>query len=147
MATTFDLSDVPAADAGDLAAAMRTFIENGRGLILLNGASEADLDAACSFLKGRHHTEPQRALTAFVRLRHLIEVFGARRLRQMLLDNGHALMAPAIAVASSLRLNGHRGFNPQRFLAALTEALGDNVVTFGSYRPEPMTLTEGRLAA
>ncbi|MEI9901392.1 MAG: hypothetical protein WDN31_16045 [Hyphomicrobium sp.] len=68
MATTFDLSDVPAADAADLSAAMRAFIESGRGLILLNGASDADLDAACALLNDRHRTQPQRALTAFVRL-------------------------------------------------------------------------------
>lgn len=145
MATTFDLSDVPAADAADLAAAMRTLIENERGLILLNGASEEDLDTARAVMQSRHRTDPQRALTAFVRLRHLIDVFGARRLQQMLLDNGHAIIAPAIAIAARLRLNGHRGFNPQRFLVALTDALGDNVVTLGAYRFEAMT--EGRLAA
>lgn len=147
MATTFDLSDVPAADAADLAAAMRTLIENERGLVLLNGASEADLDTARAVIQSRHHTNPQRALTAFVRLRHLIEVFGARRLQQMLLDNGHALVAPAIAVAARLRLNGHRGFNPQRFLIALSDALGDNVVAFDSFRSGPMAQAEGLLAA
>ncbi len=134
MATTFDLSDVPAADAADLGAAMRAFIENGRGLILLNGADEVDLDAACEMLAQRHHREPQRALAAFIRLRHLIEVFGARRLKQLLLDNGHALIAPAIEVAAALRLNANRGFNPQSFLGALTAELSSNVVSLASRR-------------
>lgn len=129
MATTFDLNDIPAADAADLAAAMRSLIEAGRGLVLLNGAADTDLDTARAALQSRHHAEPQRALAAFVRFRHLIEVFGARRLKDMMLDNGHAIMAPAIAIASTLRLNGHRGFNPQRFLLALNAAMTANVVT------------------
>jgi hypothetical protein len=145
MAMTFDLTDIPAADAADLGAAMRSLIENGRGLVLLNGASDADLDTARAALQSRHHAEPQRALAAFVRFRHLIEVFGARRLKDMLLDNGHALMAPALAIAATLRLNGHRGFNPQRFLLALNETLTANVVTLET-RPAA-ALEASRLAA
>ena len=129
MAMTWDLTDIPAVDAADLAAAMRSLIEDGRGLVLINGATDADLDTARAALQSRHHAEPQRALAAFVRFRHLVEVFGARRLKDLMLDNGYALMAPAIAIASSLRLNGNRGFNPQRFLLSLQEALAANVVT------------------
>src|SRR5690606_18382088 len=72
MATTFDLSDVPAADADDLAAAMRSLIEAGRGLVLLDGATDADLDRARAVLQRRFHADPQRALVAFVRFRHLV---------------------------------------------------------------------------
>jgi hypothetical protein len=145
MAMTWDLTDIPAVDAADLAAAMRSLIEDGRGLVLLNGASEADLDTARAALQSRHHAEPQRALAAFVRFRHLVEVFGARRLKDLMLDNGYALMAPAIAIAASLRLNGHRGFNPQRFLLSLQEALATNVVTLEK-RPAAGTEAQ-RLAA
>lgn len=145
MAMTWDLTDIPAVDAADLAAAMRSLIEDGRGLVLLNGASEADLDTARAALQSRHHAEPQRALPAFVRFRHLVEVFGARRLKDLMLDNGYALMAPAIAIAASLRLNGHRGFNPQRFLLTLQEALATNVVTLEK-RPAAGTEAQ-RLAA
>jgi hypothetical protein len=146
MATTFNLSDVPAVEAGDLAAAMRTLIENGRGLVLLNGASDADLELAREVLTDRHHANPPEALAAFVRLRHLFEVFGARRLKQMLLDNGHALIAPAIAVASELRLNGNRGFNPQSFLEALSSAVANDFIAIDARRSanEP---SEQRLAA
>ena len=143
MATTFDLSDVPAADAADLTAAMRSLIESGRGLVLLNGASEADLDTARAAMQSRRHAEPQRALAAFVRFRHLVEVFTSRRLQQLLLDNGFAVIAPAIAVAAGLRLNGRRGFNPQQFLAALSAALDDKSVAVEA----PMIDTEHRLAA
>ncbi len=74
-------------------------------------------------------------------------MFGARRLQQLLLDNGHALMAPAIAVAASLRLNGHRGFNPQSFLLGLTAALADNVVAMEPRRAEQASNVAQRLAA
>jgi hypothetical protein len=141
----FDLNDIPAADAADLAAAMRSLIEDGRGLVLLNGATEADLDTARAALQSRHQAEPQRALAAFVRFRHLIYVFGARRLKQLMLDNGYALMAPAIAIAATLRLNGNRGFNPQRFLIALHEAVGANVVALDK-RPV-VSIEAERLAA
>ena len=33
-----------------------------------------------------------------------------------MLDRGYRLMAPAIAIAASLRLNANRGFNPQQFV-------------------------------
>lgn len=134
MATTFDISDVPAADAGDLAAAMRALIETGHGLVLFNGASETDLDTARAAMQSRHHAEPQRALPAFIRFRSLIDVFGARRLKQLMLDRGHALLAPALALAATQRLNARRGFNPQQFLLALNVALAENVVDIDSYR-------------
>jgi hypothetical protein len=146
MAMTWDLTDIPAVDAADLAAAMRSLIEDGRGLVLLNGATEADLDTARAALQSRHHAEPQRALAAFVRFRHLAEVFGARRLKDLMLGNGYALMAPAIAIAASLRLNGHRGFNPQRFLLSLQEALAANVVTLDT-RPAVVMVEAELLAA
>jgi hypothetical protein len=146
MAMTWDLTDIPAVDAADLAAAMRSLIEDGRGLVLINGATDADLDTARAALQSRHHAEPQRALAAFVRFRHLVEVFGARRLKDLMLGNGYALMAPAIAIAASLRLNGHRGFNPQRFLLSLQEALAANVVTLET-RPAAVMVEAELLAA
>ena len=72
MAMTWDLTDVPAVDATDLGAAMRSLIENGRGLVLLRGLSDADLDTAQAALQRRFHGEPQRALAAFVRFRHMV---------------------------------------------------------------------------
>ncbi|WP_072372404.1 hypothetical protein [Hyphomicrobium sp. NDB2Meth4] len=134
MATTFDISDVPAADAADLGAAMQTLIENGRALVLLNGASADDLDAACAVLQNRHRTAPRGSLAAVIRFRHLIEVFATRRLQQLLLDTGYAAIAPAISVAACMRLNGHRGFNPQLFLLELSAALADNVIAMEGYR-------------
>jgi hypothetical protein len=124
MAMTWDLTDVPAIATGDLAAAMQALIDNERGLVLLRGLADGDLDTV--------QAEPQRALAAFVRFRHMVEVFSARRLKEMMLDRGYGLMAPAIAIAASLRLNANRGFSPQAFLLSLNDALADNVVAIGS---------------
>jgi hypothetical protein len=128
MAMTWDLSDVPAVETADLAAAMRTLIDNERGLVLLNGLSEDDMSAVQDDLQRRFQGDPQRALAVFVRLRHLVEVFSARRLQAKFLQRGYSLMAPAIAIAASLRLNANRGFSPQTFLMSLAEVLVDNVV-------------------
>jgi hypothetical protein len=128
MAMTWDLTDVPAVEADDLASAMRALIDNERGLVLLRGLADQDLDTVQAELMRRFHAEPQRALAAFVRFRHMVEVFSARRLKDLMLDRGHGLIAPAIAIAASLRLNANRGFSPQAFLMSLNTALADNVV-------------------
>jgi hypothetical protein len=135
MAMTWDLSDVPAVATADLAVAIRALVDNERGLVLLRGLGDEDLDTVQTELQRRFQGEPQRALAVFVRFRHMVEVFSARRLKQMMLDRGFGLMAPAIAIAASLRLNATRGFNPQAFLLSLNAALADNVVALGSRIP------------
>ncbi|MGZ5851561.1 MAG: hypothetical protein ACXWJH_03195 [Hyphomicrobium sp.] len=124
----WDLTDVPAIASADLAAAMQALIADGRGLVLLRGLEDADLDTVQAELKRRFHADPQTALAVFVRFRHLAEVFSARRLKELMLERGFALIGPAIAIAASLRLNANRGFNPQKFLIALQDAQTDNVV-------------------
>jgi hypothetical protein len=124
----WDLTDVPAIASADLAAAMQALIADGRGLVLLRGLEDADLDTVQAELKRRFHTDPQTALAVFVRFRHLAEVFSARRLKELMLERGFALIGPAIAIAASLRLNANRGFNPQKFLLALQDTQTDNVV-------------------
>ena len=130
MAMTWDLTDVPAVATADLAAAMQALVDHERGLVLLRGLADEDLDTVQAELQRRFHGEPQRALAAFVRFRHMVEVFSARRLKEMMLDRGYALMAPALAIAASLRLNANRGFNPQTFVLSLNVAFADNVVAF-----------------
>jgi len=147
MAMTWDLTDIPAVEADDLGAAMRSLIEAGRGLALLRGLSDADLDTAKASLQRRFHGEPQRALAAFVRFRHMADVFGARRLRDMMLDRGHALLAPAMAIAASLRLNANRGFNPQQFVLSLHQAMTPNVVAMDPHRASVVQTSTERLAA
>jgi hypothetical protein len=58
-----------------------------------------------------------------VRFRCLIKVFGARRLRDLLMHTGHNLIAPAVQVAARMRLNADLGFNPVKFERALAELL------------------------
>ncbi len=128
MAMTWDLTDVPAVETADLAVAVQALIDEERGLVLLRGLDGEDLDTVQATLQRRFHAEPQRALAAFVRFRHMVEVFSARRLNELMLNRGYGLMAPAIAIAASLRLNANRGFNPQAFLMSLNGALADNVV-------------------
>jgi hypothetical protein len=144
---TWDLTDIPTVDAADLGIAMRSLAEAGRGLMLLRGLSQDDLNIALAALQRRFHVEPQRALAAFVRFRHLAEVFGARRLRDLMLDRGYALLAPAAAVAASLRLNAHRGFSPQQFVLSLQEGLASNVVAMDARRENGVEHTPELLAA
>ena len=147
MTMTWDLSDVPAVEAGELAALMRTLIENGRGLVLLRGLEEQDLNVVQAEVQRRFHSQPQTALAVFVRFRQLVEVFAARRLKNLMLDRGHALMAPAIAIAASLRLNANRGFNPQRFVLSLHNALSVNVVAIQPRTEAPALEVAQPLAA
>jgi hypothetical protein len=140
----WDLTDVPAIASADLAAAMQALVADGRGLVLLRGLEDADLDTVQAELKRRFHTDPQTALAAFVRFRHLAEVFSARRLKELMLERGFALIGPAIAIAASLRLNANRGFNPQKFLLALQDAQTDNVVPMA---PRERALPKNELLA
>ena len=140
----WDLTDVPAIASADLAAAMQALVADGRGLVLLRGLEDADLDTVQAELKRRFHTDPQTALAVFVRFRHLAEVFSARRLKELMLERGFALIGPAIAIAASLRLNANRGFNPQKFLLALQDTQTDNVVPMP---PRERALPESELLA
>jgi hypothetical protein len=112
----------------DLAAAMQALVAEGRGLLLVRGLEDADISTVQAALKRRFHADPQAVLAAFVRFRHLAEVFSARRLKKLMFDRGYALLAPALTIAASLRLNAHHGFNLQQFLLALQERLADNMV-------------------
>ena len=140
----WDLTDVPAIAANDLAVAMRALINEGRGMVLLRGLQDDDLNMVHAELQRRFHGDPQTALAVFVRFRHMVEVFSARRLKDMMLDRGYGLIAPAIAIAASLRLNANRGFNPQSFLVSLQEALTANVVAIA---PREEKVPESELMA
>lgn len=147
MAMTLEMTDVPTVAAADLAGAMRALIEAGRGAVLLRGLADEDFDLVQAELKRRFAGEPQKALAAFIRFRHMVEVFAARRLKNAVLDRGFAVIAPAIAIASSLRLNAERGFNPQKFTMALTDAFAANVVTLEPRHAEPIMEPAEQLAA
>ena len=96
---------------------MRYLIESGRGLALLNGLSKDDLrdvDAAVW-----DELTPEHRVAVLLRLRSLIRVFEARRLANLFLHHGRALIAPTVYVAARSRLNTKLGFNPFKFERAL----------------------------
>jgi hypothetical protein len=140
MAMTWDLTDVPTVEVADLAAVMRALIDDGRGLVLRRGISDEDLNAVHAEVQRRFHGEPRRALAVSVRFRNLVEVFSARRLKDMLMERGFPMIAPALAIAASLRLNAHRGFNPQHFLMSLQGTLTAAATTIETRREEPAQL-------
>ena len=98
------------------------------------------MNAVHAEVQRRFHGEPQRALAVFVRFRNLVEVFSARRLKDKLMEHGFPIIAPALAIAASLRLNAQRGFNPQHFLMSLQHTLTAAATTIETRLEEPARL-------
>jgi hypothetical protein len=119
MSKTWDLSDVPTVTSEDLALPMRMLIDAGRGLVLLKGLSDDDLRAITPAIW--QHLDAARASAVLTRFRCLVDAFSARRLRQLFLDRGHALIDPAIRYAATARLNARWGFNLHRFASTLAQ--------------------------
>lgn len=119
MSRTLDQTDIPLVPPAQLARAMRFMIDSGRGLVLLRGVSGADMreleEAIWDHLEG--DLIQRRAV--LVRFRCLVEVFSARRLRELMLRRGFRLIAPAIHLAAGTRLSTKWGFNPHKFNLAL----------------------------
>ena len=114
-----DTTDLPKAALETLALAMRLLIEDGRALILLRGASKADRVRLEERFWQRFEGSTRDGVVALLRLWSLVDVFQARRMRQLLLDRGYALIADAVRAAAEQRLSAAWGFNPQRMLTAL----------------------------
>jgi hypothetical protein len=119
MATTLDLTDIPPVAPEDLAVAMRLLIDSERALALLHGAAEADMRDIEQAFWQQFDGDTALGLAVLLRFRNLIDVFSARRLKELLLHRGYGLIASAVTVASAMRLNARWGFNPQKFLRAL----------------------------
>lgn len=120
---TMNLSDVPLVNPADLARPMQYMIDTGRGLAMLRGISKAEMSEVDHALWDELGGNPVQRLAVLMRFRSLVEVFGARRLADLLLHNGYNLIAPAVHVAARMRLNADRGFNPVKFERALHELL------------------------
>src|ERR1700746_1062731 len=104
---TVNLSDVPLVNPADLARPMQYMVDTGRGLAMLRGISKAELREVDHALWDRLGRDPVERLAVLVRFRCLIKVFGARRLRDLLMHTGHNLIAPAVQVAARMRLQAH----------------------------------------
>ncbi|MGD9785322.1 MAG: hypothetical protein AB7E80_06730 [Hyphomicrobiaceae bacterium] len=120
MTTAFDLTDLPQVPQSALALAMRLLVEDGKGLIVSRGASADDRAQLEASFWQAFDGETEVGVATLVRLWSMIDVFQSRRMHALLLDRGFALVKDAVAVAASMRLNIDWGFNPQRFLLALS---------------------------
>jgi hypothetical protein len=124
MAITWNPSDVPVADAEDLASAMLVLIGTEHGLVLYRGELSREEEALVSgCLHERLGREPSRELAALMRFRALVQVFSNRRLNDLLLEHGYDAIAPAVRVAAEMRLNLKWGFNPRKFARTLNAML------------------------
>lgn len=121
MRSTIDLTDVMLVSPHDMAIPMQHFIDAGRGLVFLNGVTTQDLRAMERAVWERIADGPAHKIAVLVRFRCVVEVFAAPRLKALLLKKGFNLLAPALHVAASLRLNAERGFNAVKFERALVD--------------------------
>ncbi|MGE5513377.1 MAG: hypothetical protein ACM31O_19270 [Bacteroidota bacterium] len=124
MTKSLETSDVPLVAPEHLAMAMRVMIESEKGLVLLRGASSADLNQLEEAIWDRIQGDLAYRRAVLLRFRCLVDVFSARRLRTLMLRRGYNLIAPAIHVAASMRLNTKWGFSPQKFCLALHQVVG-----------------------
>jgi hypothetical protein len=122
MAATLDLTDVTPVAPQHMALMMGLLIESGRALMLVRGATPDDKKAIEALFWDRFEGETADGVATLLRFWSLSGVFSSRRLKGVLLARGFAVLAPAGEVAARLRFNVHWGFNPQRFLTALTRA-------------------------
>jgi hypothetical protein len=123
MRPDLDLSDVALVSSLDMAVPMHHLIDAGRGLVLLDGMSAAEMRAVDAAVWDEFSCSVDQRVAVLVRFRCLVQVFECQRLKLMLLNTGFNLLAPALHVAATLRLNADRGFNPVKFERALREAM------------------------
>lgn len=119
MANAFDAADVPPVSVEALIVPMRAAIANGKGLALLNGLPESEIRDLEAIVWSHFSDDPGTRLAVALRFRALLDVFRARRLKELFLQNGFKLIARAISEASTQRLNPAFGFKSQHFVLAL----------------------------
>jgi hypothetical protein len=117
--TAMDLTDLPLVSPAKVMLPMRYLVDSGRGLAMLHGLSNRELREVDTAVWDQLDDDPKQRVAVLLRLRCLIRVFRARRLAALFLSEGHHLIAPAVHVASRMRLDADRGFNPLKFERAL----------------------------
>jgi hypothetical protein len=122
MSRPLDTTDVPTVHLQDLLVPMRAAIANGQGLALLNGLSESGIRDLEALIWAEFADEPETRLAVALRFRALLDVFKARRLKQLFLMNGFKLIGRAVREAAQQRLNINHGFKAQAFVMTLTHA-------------------------
>jgi hypothetical protein len=123
MSNRLDQTDVPLVGTHHMMAPMQHMIATERGLILLKGASNAELRELDATLWPHLEGDRTQRVAVLLRFRALVQVFGARRLKQLFLQRGHMMIAPAVHVAARMRLNAQLGFNPLKFERCLQDML------------------------
>lgn len=119
MLRILDETDVPLVAPTDLARAMRFMIDSGRGLVLLRGVSAMDMRDLEAAIWDCLDGDVMQRRAVLVRFQCLVDVFSARRLRDLMMRRGFRVIAPALQLAAETRLNSRWGFNPHRFNLAL----------------------------
>ncbi|MGE0053080.1 MAG: hypothetical protein AB7S74_02620 [Hyphomicrobium sp.] len=122
MSHQIDTADIPAVALEDILVPLRAAVAKGQGLALLNGMNETAIREIETVVWEHFADAPQLRLAVALRFRALLEVFAARRLKQLFLNNGFKLIARAAHEAAGQRLNVAYGFKAQRFVLALSSA-------------------------
>lgn len=122
MTFNLDIADVPAVDARQLGQTIQMLIAKGQGLALLKGLSEKEIRSLEADLWGSFEGSSEARLAVALRFRALLQVFAARRLKDLLLNRGFRAISAAIEEAASQRLNVRFGLNVQKLVVALETA-------------------------
>lgn len=122
MTALLNLADVPKVHASDLYLPMRLLIARGQGLALLKGLTEAEIRDLEHELWAKFEGPADGRLALALRFRALLDVFAARRLKELMLERGFKVVSAAIAEAAVQRLNIRFGFSAQKLLMAIEAA-------------------------
>lgn len=123
MTALIDLNDVPHVDANDLMQIMQTMIAKEHGLIFVYGLTQDAHAALEDTIWERFSDDAGRRLALLVRFECLVGLFASRRLKDQFTQHGLNILAPLFSIVAEQRLNRNQGFNPQKVLMALLEAL------------------------
>lgn len=135
-----DLTDVPLVTPQDLGEAVRVLAAAGIPLIASRTISE-DRFRAVEQVFWQHFEGSRELKTAILlRIRALSEVLGARRLNKFVSNHNSGMLRMTLKVAAGMRLNTKWGFNPTKFMAALSSALSTE-------RPVAADAADVRIAA
>jgi hypothetical protein len=119
--SALEYCDIALVDQNDLALAINIVIAGGHGSVFIFGGTERVRDEVFATLAARGFGSNAQAVA--VRLWALVAVLQHRRLHQVLLENGHGVLAVMAKVASCQRLHAGRGFNPQKVLLGVLAEL------------------------
>jgi hypothetical protein len=127
MTVILDFTDLPRVTAGELELPMRHLISSGRGLALIRGLSEAELEEIDHMMWDESEGgDPVQRLATVLRFRALAQVFASERLQNLFLQHGLPLLPSILETAARMRLNVQWGFSAHKFARALQEAIAGN---------------------